>query len=120
MRRLWRRDKSIWTSADEDKWLGWLHSVDLSLKQVPDYQAFAQDVKRAAFTNVLLLGMGGSSRGPEVLALTFGKAIRQAHVADPRFDRAGTDQGDRGRDRHDANAVHRVQPVPAPRPSRTC
>jgi transaldolase/glucose-6-phosphate isomerase len=22
VRRLWRRDKSIWTSADEDKWLG--------------------------------------------------------------------------------------------------
>jgi len=33
VRRLWRRDKSIWTSADEDKWLGWLDSVDLSLKQ---------------------------------------------------------------------------------------
>jgi transaldolase/glucose-6-phosphate isomerase len=30
-------------------------------------------VKRAAFTNVLLRGMGGSSLGPEVLALTFGK-----------------------------------------------
>jgi transaldolase / glucose-6-phosphate isomerase len=73
VRRLWRRDKSVWTSADEDKWLGWLDSVDLSLKQFPDYQAFAQDVKRAAFTNVLLLGMGGSSLGPEVLALTFGK-----------------------------------------------
>ena len=72
VRRLWRRDKSVWTSADEDKWLGWL-GVDLSLKQVSDYQAFAQDVKRAAFTNVLLLGMGGSSLGPEVLALTFGK-----------------------------------------------
>jgi transaldolase / glucose-6-phosphate isomerase len=73
VRRLWRRDKSVWTSANEDKWLGWLDSVDLSLKHVPDYQAFAQDVKRAAFTNVLLLGMGGSSLGPEVLALTFGK-----------------------------------------------
>ena len=46
VRRLWRRDKSVWTSADEDKWLGWLDSVDLSLKQVSDYQAFAQDVKR--------------------------------------------------------------------------
>ena len=93
VRRLWRRDKSIWTSADEDKWLGWLDSVDLSLKQVPDYQAFAQDVKRAAFTNVLLLGMGGSSLGPEVLALTFGKqsgwpTLRILNSTDPAQIRA--------------------------------
>src|SRR5882762_8614801 len=27
IRRLWQRDKSIWTGADEDKWLGWLDSV---------------------------------------------------------------------------------------------
>jgi transaldolase / glucose-6-phosphate isomerase len=73
VRRLWRRDNSVWTGADEDKWLGWLDSVDVGLKQVADYQAFAQDVKRAGFTDVLLLGMGGSSLGPEVLAMTFGK-----------------------------------------------
>jgi transaldolase/glucose-6-phosphate isomerase len=73
VRRLWRRDKSVWTGADEDKWLGWLDSVDVGLEQVADYQMFAQDVKRAGFTSVLLLGMGGSSLGPEVLALTFGK-----------------------------------------------
>lgn len=101
----------IWTSADEDKRLGWLDSVDLSLKQVPDYQAFAQDVKRAAFTNVLLLGMGGSSLGPEVSALTFGNQSGWPTLRIPRFDRSGTDQGDRSRDRHDANAVHRVQQV---------
>jgi transaldolase/glucose-6-phosphate isomerase len=68
-------------------------------------------VKRAAFTNVLLLGMGGSSLGPEVSALTFGNQSGWPTLRIPRFDRSGTDQGDRSRDRHDANAVHRVQQV---------
>jgi transaldolase / glucose-6-phosphate isomerase len=66
-------------------------------------------VKRAAFTNVLLLGMGGSSLGPDVSALTFGNQSGWPTLRIPRFDRSGTDQGDRSRDRHDANAVHRVQ-----------
>ncbi len=73
IRKLWRRDKSVWTGADEDRWLGWLDSVDHGLEQLSEYQAFAQDVKREAFTHILLLGMGGSSLGPEVLSLTFGK-----------------------------------------------
>jgi transaldolase/glucose-6-phosphate isomerase len=71
VRRLFRRDKSLWTNADEDKWLGWLDSVEKSLEEVGAYQAFAQDVQREGFTDALLLGMGGSSLGPEVLAQTF-------------------------------------------------
>ena len=35
--------------------------------------ALADDIQRAGFTHVLLLGMGGSSLGPEVLAETFGR-----------------------------------------------
>src|SRR5579862_9071724 len=27
VRRLWGRDKTVWTAADEDRWLGWLGSV---------------------------------------------------------------------------------------------
>jgi transaldolase/glucose-6-phosphate isomerase len=71
VRRLWRRDKSVWSGADEDRWLGWLDSVEEGCRKVGDYQAFAQQVKREGFTDILLLGMGGSSLGPEVLSLTF-------------------------------------------------
>jgi transaldolase / glucose-6-phosphate isomerase len=71
IRRLWRRDKSLWTNTDEDRWLGWLDCVDESRKKLQIYEGFAASVKRAGFTNVLLLGMGGSSLGPEVLSLTF-------------------------------------------------
>ena len=73
IRRLWSGDKSLWTSADEDKWLGWLHVVEQELADVDRLQGFAQDVRRRGFTDVVLLGMGGSSLGPEVLSETFGR-----------------------------------------------
>ena len=72
VRRLWRHDKALWTNADEDQWLGWLDSVDDGLKQVGVYQAFAEEIKGAGFKDAVLLGMGGSSLGPEVLARTLG------------------------------------------------
>src|SRR6266568_641365 len=72
IRRLFQHDKSLWTNADEDRWLGWLDSVEENLKQVGVYESFAQEAKRERFTDALLLGMGGSSLGPEVLAETFG------------------------------------------------
>ncbi|TMK07531.1 MAG: bifunctional transaldolase/phosoglucose isomerase [Alphaproteobacteria bacterium] len=69
IRRLWQHDKSLWTGIDEDKWLGWLHSP--ASADVADYEDFAQRVKRQGFTDAVVLGMGGSSLGPEVLAETF-------------------------------------------------
>jgi transaldolase/glucose-6-phosphate isomerase len=70
IRKLWLRDKSLWTGADEDRWLGWLDSVDDT--ELASYAAFAEQIKRDGFTDVVLLGMGGSSLGPQVLASTFG------------------------------------------------
>ncbi|HXC90754.1 MAG TPA: bifunctional transaldolase/phosoglucose isomerase, partial [Stellaceae bacterium] len=72
VRRLWAGDASLWTETDETKWLGWLGVVDQQLAAVPHLEDFAADVKRAGFRDVLLLGMGGSSLGPEVFAKTFG------------------------------------------------
>ena len=84
LRQLWARDASLWTGKDEGKWLAWLDIVadrTADLKQLNDFQ---QDVKAAGFTDVLLLGMGGSSLGPEVLAETFGKrgGFPTLHVLD--------------------------------------
>jgi transaldolase/glucose-6-phosphate isomerase len=72
VRRLWAADASLWTEADEANWLGWLEIVDKQLKGIAHLQHFAEDVRRAGFKDVLLLGMGGSSLGPEVLGETFG------------------------------------------------
>ncbi|MGF6307029.1 transaldolase/glucose-6-phosphate isomerase [Bradyrhizobium sp. i1.8.4] len=69
IRRLWHKDKSVWTGDDEDKWLGWLTSA--ATADVADYEDFAERVKGQNFTDAVVLGMGGSSLGPEVLAQTF-------------------------------------------------
>jgi transaldolase/glucose-6-phosphate isomerase len=70
IRRLWQRDKSLWTNEDEDRWLGWLESAADS--EIANYVAFAQEVKKDGYQDAVLLGMGGSSLGPEVLAFTLG------------------------------------------------
>jgi transaldolase/glucose-6-phosphate isomerase len=70
IRRLWQRDMSLWTNADEDRWLGWLESAEDS--EIAEYVAFAREVKENGYRDAVLLGMGGSSLGPEVLAAIFG------------------------------------------------
>jgi transaldolase / glucose-6-phosphate isomerase len=84
VRRLWSADASLWTEADEANWLGWLEIVDKQLKGVAHLQDLADDVKRSGFKDVLLLGMGGSSLGPEVLGETFGSkpGFPTLHVLD--------------------------------------
>jgi len=73
VRDLWAHDAGVWTGADEAKWLGWLRIVDDRTADLPALQAFQDEIKAEGFQHVLLLGMGGSSLGPEVLAETFGK-----------------------------------------------
>ena len=71
--RLWARDATLWTGADEASWLGWLEVVDEQLGRIGELLRVAEDVRQAGFTHILLLGMGGSSLCPEVLRMTFGK-----------------------------------------------
>jgi transaldolase/glucose-6-phosphate isomerase len=82
IRRLWQHDKSVWTEADEDKWLGWLSSAETA--DIADYEDFAQRVKGQNFSDAVVLGMGGSSLGPEVLAETFARksGFPKLHVLD--------------------------------------
>jgi transaldolase/glucose-6-phosphate isomerase len=71
-RRLWAGDASLWTGADEAQWLGWLPAARGERIDIPALEAFAAEVAGAGFIHAVLLGMGGSSLGPEVLAETFG------------------------------------------------
>jgi glucose-6-phosphate isomerase len=84
MARLWRGDPTLWTSDDEDKWVGWLSIVEDQLKQLPQLAAAATDAAKAGFTHALLLGMGGSSLCPEVLKTTYGRqpGHPELHVLD--------------------------------------
>jgi transaldolase/glucose-6-phosphate isomerase len=84
VRRLWTADASLWTEQDEAHWLGWLEIVDKQLKGIAHLQDFADDVRKGGFKDVLLLGMGGSSLGPEVLGENFGvkPGFPKLHVLD--------------------------------------
>ena len=71
--RFWHKDPGLWTGDGEEKWLGWIDIVEREEKELAAFAALAADVKATGFTSVLLLGMGGSSLCPEVLAVTFGR-----------------------------------------------
>jgi len=84
-RGLWRRDPSAW-SADAavqkkiaDR-LGWLTSPSLMADSIDRLKTFADGITSAGFTDVVLLGMGGSSLAPETLRAILGIAPRR-----PRF-----------------------------------
>lgn len=72
IRRLWAHDAGLFTNGSEAQWLGWLTIVDERLAHISELLQFQRDVAAAGFSHILLLGMGGSSLGPEVLARTFG------------------------------------------------
>ena len=82
--RLWARDASLWTGTDEDRWLGWLGIADDQLAHLDRLRAVADEARSGGFTDVLLLGMGGSSLCPDVLASTFGRidGFPALHVLD--------------------------------------
>lgn len=84
MARLWRGDTSLWTSDDEEKWVGWLPIVEDQLSHLKQLNEAASDAAKAGFTHALLLGMGGSSLCPEVLKITYGKqpGHPELHVLD--------------------------------------
>lgn len=73
--RLWGADSSLWTGADEASWLGWLSVVERQLLDADRFQNVSDGVRQAGFRDVVLVGMGGSSLCPEVLARTFGPAV---------------------------------------------
>ncbi|MFL5822122.1 MAG: bifunctional transaldolase/phosoglucose isomerase [Solirubrobacteraceae bacterium] len=74
--RVWRRDPSLWGGPGvpeiEDR-LGWLTVADAMLERAPELQEFAQECRSEGFTDVVLLGMGGSSLGPEVIRRSFAR-----------------------------------------------
>jgi transaldolase / glucose-6-phosphate isomerase len=84
VRRFWTKDASLWTGKDESQWMGWLSIVDDQLADVDRFQRLADEVRERGFRDILLLGMGGSSLCPEVLALSFGhaKGFPRMHVLD--------------------------------------
>lgn len=69
VRRIWHRDGTLWapegTPELTDR-LGWLSIVETMLGEVDDLRQFASEVRGDGITDVVVLGMGGSSLAPEV------------------------------------------------------
>ncbi len=74
--RLWAKDHTLWKPDPTEitNRLGWLTVAEQMQARVGPLRAFAKSVREAGFRDVVLLGMGGSSLGPEVLRQTFGSA----------------------------------------------
>jgi transaldolase/glucose-6-phosphate isomerase len=84
VRRLWQRDASLWTGKDEARWLGWLGITNDQLGHIQRFTQIADAARTARFSDVVLLGMGGSSLCPDVMRMTFGKthSFPELHVLD--------------------------------------
>ena len=97
--RLWQRDASLWTNSDEAEWLGWLDIVEKQLADTRTFEKLSEDIRQQNFSDILLLGMGGSSLCPEVLEKTYGRIdgfprLRVLDSTDPQQIKAFEDSID--------------------------
>ncbi len=77
--RIWAQDPRLWKDEashvqEIGERLGWLSVIDDMRKHVAEMEGFANEVREASISHVVLCGMGGSSLCPEVIRLTFGSA----------------------------------------------
>lgn len=73
--RIWARDPTVWSAAPVPELadrLGWLSTPTEMAEHARELSAFAEEVRQAGITHLVLLGMGGSSLAPEVFQATFG------------------------------------------------
>jgi glucose-6-phosphate isomerase len=95
-----QRDPAAWGRAADVQAkianrLGWLDSPQLMANSVRHLTLFATSVKEGGFTDVVLLGMGGSSLAPEVLRRIVGVTpgyprFQMLDSTDPEAVRAAT------------------------------
>ena len=86
---LWTRRLDVWSGdrAVQQKIanrLGWLDASAIVYPHLPRLRAFAESTRASGVTDVVLLGMGGSSLAPEVLRASIGVApgFPRFHVLD--------------------------------------
>ena len=74
VQRIWEADHTVWDSdpTDISDRLGWLTLPDTMRPDLRNIQRFASEVHGDGIRHAVLLGMGGSSLGPETLKRCFG------------------------------------------------
>ena len=74
-RRVWQRDESLWGGPgvpEIGNRLGWLTISEKMLEHASELHEFAAAAKAEGLEHAVLLGMGGSSLGPEVIRRSYG------------------------------------------------
>jgi glucose-6-phosphate isomerase len=73
--RIWGKDYTLWASDPTEitDRLGWLDVMDSMRGVVLELVGFSERIRRDGISDVVLLGMGGSSLGAEVLNQAFGR-----------------------------------------------
>jgi glucose-6-phosphate isomerase len=75
--RIWEGDVTLWAPEGTPELanrLGWLRVAEKTLEAIEEIEAFVDEVKDAGYTDVVVLGMGGSSLAPEVYRQSFTEA----------------------------------------------
>ena len=75
--RIWAHDHTVWKPEPEEvaNRLGWLEIAEAMSERVGDLAAFTESVLADGYTDVLVLGMGGSSLAPDVFGKVFGGQV---------------------------------------------
>ena len=71
--RIWQRDHTVWRPEPREiaNRLGWLDIPGPMREEAPGLCAFSDEMRAEGYRHLVLLGMGGSSLGPEALRQTF-------------------------------------------------
>ena len=75
VQRIWQHDHTVWKSEPKEitNRLGWLESPESMQAHIQEIGDFVSEVRESGLSNILLLGMGGSSLAPEVYSRSFGR-----------------------------------------------
>ena len=71
LKRIWEKDPTAWKQDPAEQGeittrLGWLDAVSNIKKEATGFKAFSEEIRSEGITDIVLLGMGGSSLAPEV------------------------------------------------------
>ena len=106
--RIWARDATLWTGADEAKWLGWLDEPMRMRSRVGELQRFVEDVAAPGRDRHVRPARDGrlepGAARPE-------QDVRGQLLPRPRHDAPGDDPARDGAARLRRDAVHRLVQV---------
>jgi glucose-6-phosphate isomerase/transaldolase/glucose-6-phosphate isomerase len=81
--RIWAKDPAVWGKgpAEVVDRLGWLTLAETMAPRLEELRGFAEELRAEGVATVVLLGMGGSSLGAEVLRTALGAAPGHPRLA---------------------------------------